>query len=661
MRRITLLFLAALLLHPVPASAQTFDFQRVRIPVAELDGPARFQTGDDLRWADPHFDDSHWALLQLNQGWSDQGYPQYSGFAWYRFRILLPEDSQRLALFIPRIEGSYEVYANGTRIGRVGGLPPAPLLVEARNQLFSLPVANRGNQPDLLIAIRVWLSPKWAAYGGGPRATLFFGDASYLAQLRQLQRRSTLWDLSANNLELVVFLIVGLAGLFLFLMRREEREYLWFAAWQMLAALSLLTWNIRFLHTVPYEPGLMVNTLFESSYRIFLLEFVRQAMKQAREGFYFAGIAAMALNFLLFACNAAGWIGDSASTSIEVFVFLPYYACILILLYRGARAGEKDGRLLFVPMALWFLSDAIMNSAQAVSAAGHATAQKVLDRLSAVTSWPFPLALNDIAFLLFEASVLCILLLRFVRSRREEERMKSEFEAAGLVQQVIVPTKNPVIPGFHIETLYKPAGEVGGDFFQVIAAPSGGALIAIGDVSGKGMPAAMTVSLLIGTFRTLAHYTLSPSEILSAMNHRMLGRSRGGFTTCLVLHAEPNGNCTVANAGHLPPYRSGEELSTNNGIPLGLDANTGYDESTFDLPAGVPLVLLTDGVVEARNRAGELFGFERTRGISTESAERIAAAAHEFGQEDDITVLVLSRTAISQYCGTQAHDPTNFS
>lgn len=96
---------------------------------------------------------------------------------------------------------------------------------------------------------------------------------------------------------------------------------------------------------------------------------------------------------------------------------------------------------------------------------------------------------------------------------------------------------------------------------QVIPIESGGVLTVVGDVSGKGMPAAMTVSLLVGTVRTLAHYTQSPGEILAAMNQRMLGRSQGGFTTCLVLRLDVNGTLTVANAGHLSPYRNGEELA----------------------------------------------------------------------------------------------------
>jgi serine phosphatase RsbU (regulator of sigma subunit) len=155
------------------------------------------------------------------------------------------------------------------------------------------------------------------------------------------------------------------------------------------------------------------------------------------------------------------------------------------------------------------------------------------------------------------------------------------------VQQVIIPEAIPSVPGFVIESAYKPAGEVGGDFFQIVPTPSGGVLTIIGDVSGKGAPAAMTVSLLVGTFRTLAHYTQSPSEILRAMNIRMLGRTQGGFTTCLVVRVDADGTLAAANAGHLAPYLSRNELALENGLPLGLSAESTYSESAVRMPAGV--------------------------------------------------------------------------
>jgi hypothetical protein len=221
-------------------------------------------------------------------------------------------------------------------------------------------------------------------------------------------------------------------------------------------------------------------------------------------------------------------------------------------------------------------------------------------------------------------------------------RAETELEAARAVQQVLIPDEIPSLPGFKVEGVYRPAGEVGGDFFQILPAARGGALIVIGDVSGKGMPAAMTVSLLVGTFRTLAHYTSSPGEILAAMNHRMMVRSKDGFTTCLVLRADPDGALTVANAGHLPPYCNGEELAIEGGLPLGLNAESTYEEATFELRPGAQLTLLTDGVVEARSPTGELFGFARAQAWSRKSAGQIVEAARAFGQEDDITVVTLA-------------------
>jgi hypothetical protein len=221
-------------------------------------------------------------------------------------------------------------------------------------------------------------------------------------------------------------------------------------------------------------------------------------------------------------------------------------------------------------------------------------------------------------------------------------RAETELEAARAVQQVLIPDEIPNVPGFRIESVYQPAGQVGGDFFQILPTERGGVLVVIGDVSGKGMPAAMTVSVLVGTLRTLANYTASPGEILAAVNRSLLSRSRDGFTTCLVLRADPDGSVALANAGHLPPYCDGEELVIESGLPLGLLAQSTYPEVQFELRPGAQLTLLTDGVVEARSASGDLFGFARTQAWSCKSAEQIVEAARAFGQEDDITVVTVA-------------------
>jgi hypothetical protein len=258
------------------------------------------------------------------------------------------------------------------------------------------------------------------------------------------------------------------------------------------------------------------------------------------------------------------------------------------------------------------------------------------------------ISLGQIANALMLTIISILLMERFVRGQRERELWRQEIEQARQVQQVLIPEELPSVRGLALASEYRPAKQVGGDFFQILPLKEGGVLAVIGDVSGKGMPAAMTVSLLVGTLRTLAEFTTSPGEILAGMNVRMLSRTEGGFTTCLVMRVEPNGRCVVANAGHLAPYRDGQEMELPAALPLGLSADSVYPETTLRLEVGEQLTLLTDGVVEARGRGGELLGFERTAAMAAKTAEAIAQAAQEFGQEDDITVLTVKRLAVGE-------------
>ena len=116
-----------------------------------------------------------------------------------------------------------------------------------------------------------------------------------------------------------------------------------------------------------------------------------------------------------------------------------------------------------------------------------------------------------------------------------------------------------------------------------------------------------------------------------------------GSLTCLVLRVDADGTLTVANAGHIAPYLAGKEVAVDNGLPLGLSAETTYAESVFAMADGQQLTLMTDGVVEARDKSGVLFGFDRTAAHSMDPAEAIAEAARRFGQDDDISVISLTR------------------
>ena len=262
----------------------------------------------------------------------------------------------------------------------------------------------------------------------------------------------------------------------------------------------------------------------------------------------------------------------------------------------------------------------------------------------AIRGWEWPILPAVVT--VFGFVTLAIFVRDLVHDRRDKQRLAADLEAARLVQQALIPTHIPHIPGFQIANVYRPFGEVGGDFFQILPLPNGGVLIAIGDVSGKGMPAAMTVSLLIGTLLTLSESIDSPAQLLAGLNHRAISRSSSGFTTCLILRIARDGAFTVANAGHLPPYLNGKEIACDNNLPLGLVPGVEYAETRLQLNANEQLTLLTDGILEATNATGELFGFDRTAAVSIGSAERISQAAQAWGQEDDITVLTIRAAAL---------------
>jgi hypothetical protein len=303
---------------------------------------------------------------------------------------------------------------------------------------------------------------------------------------------------------------------------------------------------------------------------------------------------------------------------------------LAVLIYQGFRRGGRFERMIAAALSLHLL----------VRITIFPTVSRWTGQNNFMVIGGWRVRLTALTLTILGATTLIVFARALMLDRAEKQRLAAEIESARVVQQVMVPEEIPSVPGLTIAAVYRPFGAVGGDFFQILPVADG-VLVVIGDVSGKGMPAAMMVSLLVGTVRTLAHYTQSPGEILAAMNERMIGRSNGGFTTCLVLRLGVGGDLTVANAGHIAPYIAGQELQVESGLPLGLAADVRYTEAAFQFQAGEQLTLMTDGVVESRRKSGELLGFERTAELSVGTAEAIAQAAEEFGQDDDITVLTV--------------------
>ena len=157
----------------------------------------------------------------------------------------------------------------------------------------------------------------------------------------------------------------------------------------------------------------------------------------------------------------------------------------------------------------------------------------------------------------------------------------------------------------------------------------------------------MAVSMIVGAVRTLAENTSSPAEILSGLNRRLVGRMQGGFATAIALRLDSNGECTLASAGHPGPFVNDREISFPGALPLGLTATATFEETRLRLIERDHLALYTDGLLEARSQSGELYSFERLKTLFANhpTAEQAAQAAVNFGQDDDITVLTLTRLA----------------
>ena len=620
-----------------------------------LDGQWQFHLGDDLAWASPGFDDSHWEQIDISRPWGDQGHWGYSGFAWYRRQIEIkdePGGAVDLALFVPIASTSYEVYWNGRMIGSTDRMPEPSPIYPTSSQMFRL-----GRPASGVLAFRtLTIQPDSTMYGDqfGLAAVPRVGNIEAITNLQARERASVIRSKFLDVAQMVTYAQLFLIGLLVWLQNRGQKLLFWMTAFFFSAGFWALYNPVIF----PWESTSFFGQIFSNPMHsledvalwfllLYLLDLDRYPwlMRLARILACIALVSAL-IDTLIFWSD---WSGHILTYRILDAVFtagfsVPQIFPLILIPYAFSKRLDLARRVVAVTA---FLSDMYF-------VVWHSAIQgQLFTRWTLGDTMQLPMfnvkgiaiSAPDILSLLLLCAIVYAVYRYTIEQSQRQIALEQEQRNARAVQQVLIPEAFPAVTGFAIDSVYKPAGEVGGDFFQILATRDGGVLAVIGDVSGKGMPAAMTVSLLVGTVRTLAHYSQSPGEILAAMNQRMLGRSQGGFTTCLVLRADADGALTVANAGHVAPYLAGKELPLENSLPLGLAAEATYVESIFQLAPGEQLTLLTDGVVEAREKTGTLFGFGRTAALSIQPAEAIAQTAQAFGQYDDITVLTLTRLA----------------
>jgi steroid delta-isomerase-like uncharacterized protein len=252
----------------------------------------------------------------------------------------------------------------------------------------------------------------------------------------------------------------------------------------------------------------------------------------------------------------------------------------------------------------------------------------------------------------------------FDQLRLVRQSIVQELRVARSIQEASLPKEVPTLEGWVISPRYQPAREVGGDFYDFHLLSEGRLGLVVGDATGKGVPAALVMSTTCGMLQVTAQAlgSSSPGEVLSQVNETLVARIPPNmFVTCFYAILDPkSGTLRYANAGHDPPYlhRDGnaEQLKAR-GMPLGLMPQMGYEEKQTILDSGEVTLLYSDGLVEAHDPQGQMFGFPRLGELVAEHAaeegslgdfllrELYTFVGESWEQEDDITLLTLKRSA----------------
>jgi hypothetical protein len=611
-------------------NAQILDATKWSSGTTDLNRGWRTQAGDELRWAQPTFDDSEWKTVELD----DIGAAQ-PVWRWFRLHFKLANGHPHEHLLIVGGEGVYAAYVNGQAVDDAQ-LEPWYALKRPVEEIVPL---DDGVE-DFTLALRTHAIPTYTLWHLPLFLTIAVGSADAIDTEQKAWESQRMYQALPSIAINLVLVLAGLGAIALFRSQQTHAEYLWLGLYLFLVGVSngLLYCSATGILSVPWnnlvgDPLIFLVTVMQIK---FTFRFAGQPIGRAWRAYQ----GVLVLLPLLALTVTLGWLSITPYILVEAAAILPAALLLPVSLLVWYRRGNREAGWLILPSLLPATAAALYN----VGSASIFTGWGTLDFLAnPVTLGPIPLQISDIADFLFVLAIGVVMFFRFTRVSREQTRVAAELDAAREMQQRLVPAMLPLVTGYALDAAFFPATEVGGDFYQVLDGGNGASLVVVGDVSGKGLKAAMTGALAMGALRTLAKEGLQPAAVLTRLNRQLVETADGGFITCVCVRLGQDGALTIANAGHLAPYCNGMELAVEAGLPLGIVADAEYAERTLRLENGESLTLLSDGVVEARDARGALFGFERTLAFSKETAAAIAAAARAHGQEDDITVVTVER------------------
>jgi phosphoserine phosphatase RsbU/P len=641
---ICLFAVSGLLLLPAPLRAQTFDAASLRQPT-DLGGVWLAKIGDDPSFAQADLDDSQWTRVDTTHSLKEYFPAARNSVVWYRLHVKVAPNETGLSLEEYNLSSAFEIYVNGERVFVNGSVSPYRPYAFAARIVRRIPDSMIATG-SLVIAMRMYVSAnEWVSgFPGYYPYNLVIGQETALSDHVWL---TTIGDHLLQWFYQFAGFGLGIVALSLFMAQRQQRGYLLIFLLFLVSALQVPLQFYLLFHNLPAWSD-YINGCFQIVNLVILtlmfLAFLRIPLKRSLQVI----LVISAAGFLFASWQTASGAGSSIGTLLSQVPEDSVLAWILpILLIVHWRRGNQEAGILLVPALVNSLAIYIQLGIFLVSRV-PALAAPSFRFQQAVFNWtvgPFTINISGIAGCLFILSLAVILVLRSARIARQQAHLESEMAAAREVQQIILPEQMVRVPGFSVETAYVPDQQVGGDFFQILPAPDDSLLLVIGDVAGKGLPAAMLVSVLVGALRGVAEYTSDPAKLLANLNERLAGRATGNLATALAARLFPDGSVELANAGHLSPYLDGREVEIPGALPLGAKPGTRYQITRFQLPMGSRLTFYSDGIVEAKSPKGELFGFERGREISMRPVTAIVDAAKRFGQQDDMTVIAVTREA----------------
>jgi hypothetical protein len=575
-------------------------------------------------------------------------------YAWFRIHIKLAVNHGPLALIIElpvsrnasfgldTLESSPDVFVDGKLIQPEGPHGNAPGDYQPISRIYDLNLDP--SETSLTLAVRTIYTP----FGYGAYTSFFANRTLLLGKHEDLQRELNLWSNRSLFLRLprlIYSILLAVLAVFLFALyfaQKGHTEYLWLALHELVQA------PIGFIEQAGssaridslWYGAIVYQLILVSAYLFF--EFLVAFLALPRRWYirwlrYTAPVLAGVGPALLFVFHS-GTVFLLASIFLSAVLWMIVWSIfIFTTLIAAALRRNFEAGLFLVPL-LFNVVDLVEMAV--ISAIGGGSGPSNTAPLTFQVG-PIPIRMSAIGDFTGILVIVLIIFFRFLRIHRDQERASNELAAARGIQELLIPQEKLATPGFEVDSIYSPALEVGGDFFHVQTVGIEGIVVVIGDVAGKGLKAAMNVSLLMGALRRTPDR--SPARILEALNGVLTGTD--SFTTCQAVWFGVNGEMVIANAGHLPPYLNTQEITLPGGLPLGVLAEVSYEEARFYLHPGDRVLLLSDGVVEARQPSGELFGFDRVRHLSQQSALYLADAAKAFGQQDDITVLTVRRLA----------------